>query len=312
MPELQRRLKLLHRLAQMCAVLVLAVVSLSAYIRLADGGPGCVPWPQCYGQARASAATPDAPLSGIELARPAHRVIASVVLLAILAVVGLCFIDRPRLWAQGRLALALLLLALALAVLGRYSSGIRVPAIGVSNLLGGLLMFALCVRLVVAFDAPAGATRAAPRAWRAWAWVSMGLLVAQATAGAWVSTSYAGAGCSGWADCGAALRGAATAWLGLGAAPDLSRLSHAAGAGWLGLHHLLAAAVAVALSALAMSLRRSGQPGAALGLMLLLVLQLAAGLALTGGGLGSSLGLALALVHNLLAALSLAWVARLL
>ena len=40
-----RPLMQLRRLALLCAVMVLAVTSLSAYIRLSKAGLGCAPWP---------------------------------------------------------------------------------------------------------------------------------------------------------------------------------------------------------------------------------------------------------------------------
>ena len=42
---------LLQRMAWVCAVMVLLIMSLSAYLRLSKAGLGCEPWPQCYGQA---------------------------------------------------------------------------------------------------------------------------------------------------------------------------------------------------------------------------------------------------------------------
>ena len=45
-----RRLHVLRRLALLCAVMVLAVTSLSAFLRLSKAGLGCADWPACYGQ----------------------------------------------------------------------------------------------------------------------------------------------------------------------------------------------------------------------------------------------------------------------
>ena len=64
----------LRRLAWVCAALVLAIILLSATLRLAKSGIGCAPWPQCYGAAQAGAVAqaPDA----LAPVRAAHRVLA--------------------------------------------------------------------------------------------------------------------------------------------------------------------------------------------------------------------------------------------
>ena len=43
-----RRMRTLRALAFACAALVLAITTLSAFIRLSRTGLGCEPWPQCY------------------------------------------------------------------------------------------------------------------------------------------------------------------------------------------------------------------------------------------------------------------------
>ena len=50
MTHADRRIALLHRMALLCAALVLTITSLSAFMRLSKAGLGCQPWPQCYGQ----------------------------------------------------------------------------------------------------------------------------------------------------------------------------------------------------------------------------------------------------------------------
>src|SRR3990167_8624626 len=108
-----KRLALLHRMAWICAVFVLVITSLSAFLRLSKAGLGCEPWPQCYGQelrAQQQGAEP-APAA----ARLAHRVIASTALLLILVMVMTALASRPALWPEGRMTLWLLFLALFLA-----------------------------------------------------------------------------------------------------------------------------------------------------------------------------------------------------
>jgi len=40
----------MHRIALVCALLVLAIAGVSAFLRLSKVGLGCEPWPACYGQ----------------------------------------------------------------------------------------------------------------------------------------------------------------------------------------------------------------------------------------------------------------------
>jgi len=126
----QRRVLLLRRMAWICAVLVLAITSLSAYIRLSKAGLGCEPWPQCYGQQLRAQQQGEPPLQADAAtagARLAHRVIASSALLLVLVMVMAAVASRPVLWPQGRLALGLLGLALFLAVLGRWTAHAAFP-----------------------------------------------------------------------------------------------------------------------------------------------------------------------------------------
>lgn len=60
----QRRRDFLHRLALWSAALVLAITSLSAFIRLSQAGLGCEPWPQCYGSGLRAAQRGDAQPAG--------------------------------------------------------------------------------------------------------------------------------------------------------------------------------------------------------------------------------------------------------
>ena len=86
-PPLARRRLLLQRMAWVCAVMVLAITSLSAFLRLSKYGLDCDPWPQCYAQAQQDSATGPAanqPSGAEAAARLAHRVIASAALLLVL------------------------------------------------------------------------------------------------------------------------------------------------------------------------------------------------------------------------------------
>jgi heme a synthase len=144
------RLVWLHRVAFACALLMLAVTLLSAFVRLSSIGPGCEPWPACHAErpALADRYRPELGTSdAVVQARLAHRVVASTVLVAVVALLVLALGARPPLQREGRHAVTLLLLATFLAVLGRWSAGVPSPGVLLGNLFGGFLMFALSVRL---------------------------------------------------------------------------------------------------------------------------------------------------------------------
>ncbi len=81
------RLARLRRIALLCAVLLAAVTSLSAFLRHSASGLGCHPWPACYGQgdrAAASGAGAEA-VTAVGAARLAHRITATLSLLGTIA-----------------------------------------------------------------------------------------------------------------------------------------------------------------------------------------------------------------------------------
>ena len=304
MSRVDRRLFLLRRLAWLCAVTVLAVTSLSAFIRLSNAGLGCADWPQCYGErglasAPATAARSDEVTATI-VARIAHRVMAVLALLLIVALIMVCFGDHPRLRGQGSIALALLALALFLAVLGRWSSGSPVPAVSIANLIGGFAMLALSLRLAMG-SAPAPAPAPRPRVAVV---VALLLLVAQVALGGLVSASHAGLSCVGWSDCAAAARAVPWSTLDPWREPLLSARPpfNAAGALSQSIHRGMALVLVLVLLPLAIAAWRRGGRRTAAALIALLAAQLITGLAMVQG----SLPLGLALLHNLLAACLLA------
>jgi cytochrome c oxidase assembly protein subunit 15 len=297
-----------RRLALLCALLVLAVGALSAFLRLDKAGLGCADWPACYGQAQRAEARgdpPAAPSVGSAIARVAHRASASLALLLVITMVLACHGVRPVLRREGRHAVALLVLALGLALLGIWSRDARLPAVAIGNLLGGFLMLALCVRLALR-DRPADARL------RRWAALAGGVLLLQIALGAHVSASYAGLSCSGAADCSLG-----TTWTAAGA-PALAPwrepvlLEHApfnaAGAFTLALHRHAALPVAALLLAVVLLALRRGRRGTGIALLALLVLQAALGLALGA----HALPLPVALAHNLVATALLSTLATLL
>jgi cytochrome c oxidase assembly protein subunit 15 len=292
---------LLRRLALTCAMLVLAITSLSAFIRLSKAGLSCSGGPGCYGQSQRelqqglpATAGEDAATAA---ARLAHRVAASSALLLVIVMVLVCLGSRPLLWREGGVALALLVLALFLAVLGRWSANARVPAVAMGNLLGGFAMLALCWRLA----RRGGAT--VPPWLRAWAGLAVIVLAGQVALGGLLSASFAATSCTGLAECIAASEGVPWSALDPWREPVLASASpiNPGGALVQTLHRLSGFGAALVLLALGLAAVRSRRRVAGALLLALLAAQIVLGLQMAG-----TPSLALALLHNVVAALLIA------
>lgn len=308
----QRRRDYLHRLAFWIAALMLAITSLSAFIRLSQAGLGCAPWPQCYGNAlraaQPGAAEPAGDGAAVQVARLTHRVIATVALLGVVMLVVLCFASRPWLGREGALAMALLALALGLAVLGRWTAGAREPVLAIGNLLGGVLMLALCWRLAAGRVQRPGQ---GAQGLRVLAAVGAVLLLFQLGLGALTSASYAGLSCSGAIDCLQSAETGGWQWQVLDPwrvpAFDAGLVPvNGSGALTQFLHRMGALMVLLVLVPLGVLALRGARRREGLVLLVLLALQLLVGVLMVGSGLA----LPLALAHNVVAALMLTAVVR--
>ena len=304
MRSIPDRITLLRKLALLCAALVLAITSLSAFIRLSKAGLGCEPWPQCYGQGlrEAPSATPQPVPPVVAGARVAHRVVAVAALLVIIGMVMTTLASTPMLWRQGRMVLGLLGLALFLAVLGRWTADSRLPAVVLGNLLAGFALFALSWRLLLS-TATAPVASPVPRGWIS---IALAVLLAQIALGGLVSAVQAGLSCPELIRCDPS----AGSWQAFNPwhapVPGDADPTHPAGALLHFAHRagsLLALAVLLPLGIVAW---RRGHRGGAV-LVLLLVVQVALGALLVVRALPLALGLA----HNMVAAALLAAVASL-
>ena len=298
------RMAWLRRLAWLCAVLVLAVTSLSAFIRLSKAGLGCSPWPQCYLQNLGPGDRGLPPLVGeaVATARVAHRVLAVATLLLVIAMLMTTVTQGAMTQRrQGRQVFALLLLALFLAVLGRWTANARVPAVTLANLLAGFAMFAISWRLAVNPARTLTATLAQRRL-VAWAWLGAALLVTQITLGGLVASARFGLSCPELWACDLTQAGwdAFNPWR----EPvfDATQAGNPIGALPHVVHRLGSLVVTGVLLPLGLAAWRAGRRAAAVALLVLLLGQGAIGVALVAGGLP----LPVALAHNVAAALLLA------
>ena len=293
----------LRRLAWLCAVLVLAITSLSAFIRLSRAGLGCSPWPQCYTQSLGPGEEGLSPelARAVAGARIAHRILAVGALLLVIAMLMTTVTQGAMTHRrEGRSVLALLGLALFLAVLGRWTAGARVPAVTLANLLAGFAMFAISWRLArTAGSAPSLTPAQRPLA--GWARLGLALLVAQIVLGGLVSAGHAGLSCPQLSGCDTA--GASWQALDPWREPvfDAGDLTRRSGALVHLLHRAGAVVVAAVLLPLGVAAWRSGLRAGPV-LLLLVALQAALGVTLVLG----NLPLAAALAHNVTAALLLA------
>lgn len=307
-----QRQAFLARVATLCAILVLLVISFSAYLREARVGLGCAAWPQCYGQQLRQEQQGIAPVThdspATTVIRLLHRGAAVAVLVMVLLMAWICFLQPPPLWKEGGLALGLLCITLALAVLGRWSASARVPAVAIGNLLGGLALLALCWRLrrQTTLQARQGRGRTGNPALRV---LCIALLSAQIALGGLVSAGYAGLSCTALPACGeTAAPGAALEGLNPWREPAFvsqdSSLNPAGVAPHMA-HRIGALVVFVALLLLGYRAWQGGRRRWALLLLTLLAMEIGAGALMIVFGLP----LWMALAHNLFASLLLALVA---
>ena len=193
-------------LAKFALLLVIVLVSLSAYLRLSHSGIGCPNWPSCYAQIGPQAVVAqetDASNAYEQLveeankplawATPLHRLVASVLgLLVVFMSVSAFRQKRHRL-----LALALLALTVFLAVLGIKSGSLHSPAVVMGNLAGGFLMLALLGWMV--FNA--GQSGRAGGSLRNWTVAAIVLLGSQVVLGGLTSANFAATACMTLPDC---------------------------------------------------------------------------------------------------------------
>jgi len=194
----------MQALAKTSLLLVLLLVTLSAYLRLDHSGIGCDPWPECYGNIGITADNPTAastyerlleeanqPLSW---ARPLHRLVASVLGLAIL---GLCLLSLNR-RKDRMLSFGLLVLTVFLAWLGIYSEGLNSPAVVMGNLAGGFAMLGLLGWMVLRKPHLPNGNSSSLQKWTSAALV---VLCLQILLGGLTSANFAASACQTVPDC---------------------------------------------------------------------------------------------------------------
>ena len=196
----------LRRLSLWMALLSLATLVLSAYIRLRAAGLGCADWPACYGQGLLSDVAP-----ALDLVRIAHRAVATLTLLIGIRLTWCCWRPLPVRPLAG-LSAGVLGVMLLLTVVGIFSADPHRVWASFINMLGGVALVALSWRLFIETTRLAamvsGATEESPtglptaallhrlvRAGRV-------VLIATIALGALIGARYAAVTCSTVPSCG--------------------------------------------------------------------------------------------------------------
>lgn len=302
-------------LATTSLILVIVLISLSAYLRLDHSGIGCAAWPACYG----NIGIPEAHTSTVDdayqrlleeatqplsWATPLHRLVASVLGLSILA---LCLMSL-RSGKNRTLSFSLLALTVYLAWLGIRSGGLHDPAVVMGNLGGGFAMLGLLGWMVLRKDArPPGGDAVF---WlRMATTVAIVILSAQILLGGLTSANFAASACQTLPDChGSWLPGA-----NLATAFDLSRVHEISDTGMvLGgperadihkLHRLVALLTLLVVVTAGIMATRAGRDFRLIGTLVLAVVILEFAVGVSAILTGIPIGIAVA--HNWLAAILL-------
>lgn len=302
-------------LATTSLILVIVLISLSAYLRLDHSGIGCAAWPACYGnigipEAHTSTVDDayqrllDEATQPLSWATPLHRLVASVLGLSILA---LCLMSL-RSGKNRTLSFSLLALTVYLAWLGIRSGGLHDPAVVMGNLGGGFAMLGLLGWMVLRKDArPPGGDAVF---WlRMATTVAIVILSAQILLGGLTSANFAASACQTLPDChGSWLPGA-----NLATAFDLSRVHEISDTGMvLGgperadihkLHRLVALLTLLVVVTAGIMATRAGRDFRLIGTLVLAVVMLEFAVGVSAILTGIPIGIAVA--HNWLAAILL-------
>lgn len=185
-------------------VLVLAVVILSAYLRLSGSGLGCAEWPVCYALIKVDANATES-LAAAHLvpawATLIHRLVATLLGVLIVGITVMAWRHRRQPGQHLPISLAVLALTVFLSVLGYKTPSPLLPWVTLSNLLGGMAMLAMLWWLGQRSVTSITVDQAA-RGLRPWALAGICLVFFQIALGGWVSANFAALACTDLPGCG--------------------------------------------------------------------------------------------------------------
>ena len=191
-------------------LLVMVLMSVSAYLRLSHSGIGCADWPACYGRIGEPVATSQVLSSEnayqrivaeasqpLAWATPLHRLVASVLGLFILLLTMMSLkLKKDRL-----MAIALLSITVFLALLGIKSGSLHSPAVVMGNLGGGFLMLGLLAWMLFKSDHGENNRQQQSSLPGMLVMVAVLALVAQILLGGLTSANFAATSCQTLPDC---------------------------------------------------------------------------------------------------------------
>ena len=214
-----------RRLVVLTLLMSLALIGASSIMHLSNVGMGGANWPDSYGHIgqhgesmqAGKADTAVAAIVSPALADRVHRIVANILELLIIAVVISAFRNRKSstLSHPLRLPLLALIVSLVLAFLGAwFGSPLRYPWIMMSNVVGGILLFAIYWRLTLDLYR-AGSAVGESKNIAGKSKVGLGLLVAAILLGAWTDAYYAALACTGLPGCQGQAGSIVDLWRGL-------------------------------------------------------------------------------------------------
>jgi cytochrome c oxidase assembly protein subunit 15 len=188
--------------------LTFLVILLSGYIRLAESGLGCSPWPECFAHFTTDPQAQGViiPLEGDHRTlRTLHRLLASFLTILVMIISYIGFRYRAVTRIALRLSAGILIVTVILAVLGINTPDREFPLIAFGNLVGGFVLLCLlyCLTLRLWYENATPDTSAGPTANRAkgLSRITLIAVTVQIISGGWASANYSTAACSGLFNC---------------------------------------------------------------------------------------------------------------
>ncbi|MEX0941504.1 MAG: COX15/CtaA family protein [Pseudomonadales bacterium] len=192
----------LYQFTLVALLLSIVMTILSAYIRLADAGYGCSPWPGCFTTDIIVDPDPGVTISGQDsniVLRGLHRLLATVFGLLALIIMMAALWYRKELRLTPAWSVAVVLIMVILSYVGMNTPNIQFPIITMVNLSGGMLLSMILLHMLLRLQDPTG-----------YQFTVTGLLsiltvivgFVLVVSGAWVSGNFAAAACDGFLSCG--------------------------------------------------------------------------------------------------------------
>ncbi len=192
----------LYILALVGLLMSLVMTSLSSFIRLADSGIGCDPWPECQAIYFTIDEQP-----GITIAsgdknkglRVLHRFMASAFGIVAVLLLVLSTWYRKVVRTPPTLAIVCFILTVILALVGMDTPDLLHPVVTLTNLTAGMVTTAVLWLLVLQIQTPL--MKGEPAGLYLLNLINIYLVIMVIASGAWISANFAAGACEGFLDC---------------------------------------------------------------------------------------------------------------